>query len=89
VVKVTKTVIFAGRSKGLVLQGVNIMSGEAQIVQPVPPVELPVIEKQQNIEQSMERNNSVRNQATAKISKLEDRFARLKKNLRKRSASIL
>lgn len=67
------------------------MNGEAQIFQTDQPViNVPGIEKQLILEQKASATNDLKIVSTTTgLPKIEDRFARLKKNLRKRSASIL
>ena len=66
------------------------MNGETRILHPDLPDIAPVVEKQPAAEQKIAAANDSRNVPTAANStKLDDRFARLKRHLRKRSASIL
>lgn len=67
------------------------MSGETKITQPEQPVYAPEAERQPVSEQktAAETNDSTAVKARIDLLKIENRFARLKRHLRKRSASIL
>lgn len=67
------------------------MNGETRILQPNAPVNVPVSENQPMIEQKNAAPSDAPLVQTSAVdaTKTENRFARLKRNLRKRSASIL
>lgn len=66
------------------------MNGEAQVLRSNPPT----TDRKAEQESALERKTAARGEASAVLttgdsSKNENRFVRLKRNLRKRSASIL